>query len=83
MKSYGDLNVDELSETHRLIIGAMKDYGMVGVIKNINEEILNEIQDRLNVRYSTVDVLRAINYLAQNSQYYSDFLMDIKKKYMI
>ncbi len=82
-KTYGDLNVDELSETHRLIIGAMKDYGMVGVIKNINEEILNEIQDRLNVRYSTVDVLRAINYLAQNSQYYSDFFMDIKKQYMI
>lgn len=82
-KTYGDLNVDELSEAHRLIIGAMKDYGMVGVIKNINEDILNEIQSHLNVRYSTVDVLRVINYLAQNSQNHSEFFMDVKKKYMI
>ena len=82
-KTYGGLNVDELSDSHKLIIGAMKDYGMVRALKNLNGEILDEIQSRLNVRYSTTDVLRAINYLAQNSQKYKDFYVDLKKKYMI
>ena len=82
-KTYGGLNVDELSDAHKLIVGTMKDYGMVGALKNLNEEILDEIQSRLNVRYSTTDVLRAINYLAQNSLRYREFYIDFKKKYMI
>lgn len=82
-KTYGGLNVDELSDSHKLIVGAMKDYGMVGALKNLNGEILDEIQSRLNVRYSTTDVLRAINYWAQNSQKYRDFYVDLNKKYMI
>lgn len=82
-KTYGSLNVDDLSESHRLIIGAMKDYGMTGVLKNLNVEILDEIESRLNVRYSTIDVLRAINYLAKHSNNYRDFFIDLKKKYMI
>lgn len=32
-KTYGDLDVDNLSETHLRIIGAMKDYGMMSSIK--------------------------------------------------
>lgn len=82
-KTYGSLNVDDLSESHRLIIGAMKDYGMTGVLKNLNVGILDEIESRLNVRYSTIDVLRAINYLAKHSNDYKDFFIDLKKKYMI
>lgn len=82
-KTYGDLNVDDLSESHRLIIGAMKDYGMTGVLKNLNVEILDEIENCLNVRYSTIDVLRAINYLAKHSNDYRNFFIELKKKYMI
>ncbi len=82
-KTYGGLNVDDLSQAHRLIIGAMKDYGMIGVLKNLNAEILDEIEGCLNVRYSTIDVLRAINYLAQNSNNHGGFFADLKKKYMI
>lgn len=82
-KTYGGLNVDDLSQAHRLIIGAMKDYGMIGVLKNLNAEILDEIESCLNVRYSTIDVLRAINYLAQNSNNHGSFFADLKKKYMI
>lgn len=82
-KTYGSLNVDDLSETHRLIIGAMKDYGMTGMLKNLNVGILDEIESRLDVRYSTIDVLRAIDYLAQNSTNHKNFFADLKKKYMI
>ena len=82
-KTYGKLNVDDLSESHRLIIGAMKDYGMIGALKNLNIEILTEIEKYLNVRYSTSDVLRAINFLANNSNKYKAFYNDIKKKYLV
>lgn len=61
----------------------MKDYGMMSVLKNLNEEILDEIENCLNVRYSTIDVLRAINYLAQNSDGHKDFYSEIRKKYMV
>ncbi len=81
-KTYGGLNVDDLSETHALIISAIKDYGMTSVIKNLNVEILDEIESRLNVRYSTTDVLRAINYLAINSVHNKEFFVELKKKYM-
>lgn len=82
-RTYGGLNIDDLSDEHKLIISAMKDYGMMSVLKNLNEEILDEIENCLNVRYSTIDVLRAINYLAQNSDGHKDFYSEIKKKYMV
>ncbi len=82
-KTYGILNFEDLSDPHRLIIEAIKDYGMVGSLKNLNKEILDEIQDCLNIRYSTIDVLNAINYLAQNSHKHKDFYVTLKKKYMI
>ena len=82
-KTYGNLNVDDLSESHRRIIGAMKDYGMTGVIKNLTVEILDEIESCLNVRYSTIDVLRAIDYLDKNSKNHRTFFAELKKKYMI
>ena len=61
----------------------MKDYGMTSVLKNLSEEILDEIEKCLNVRYSTIDVLRAINNLAQNTDIHKDFYSELKKKYMI
>lgn len=82
-RTYGRLNIDDLSDRHKLIISAMKDYGMTSIIKNLNEAILHEIESCLNVRYSTIDVLRAINYLANNSDKNRDFYLEIKKKYMV
>lgn len=82
-RTYGGLNIDDLSNEHKLIVSAMKDYGMTSVLKNLSEEILDEIEKCLNVRYSTIDVLRAINNLAQNTGIHKDFYSEIKKKYMI
>ena len=82
-KTYGGLNVDELKESHRLILGALKDYGMTGSLKNINVEIFNEIESRLNVRYYTIDVIKAIDYLAQNSIDNKAYFIELKKKYLI
>lgn len=82
-KTYGSLSVDDLSESHRLIISALKDYGMTGVLKNLKTEILDEIENCLNVRYSTIDVLRAIDFLAKTSNNHRDFFNDLKEKYII
>ena len=82
-KTYGGLNIDELTEPQRLILSAMKDYGMTGSLKNISVEILDEIASRLNVRYSTIDVLRAIDYLAHSSLHNKSYFVELKKKYLI
>jgi hypothetical protein len=82
-KTYGSLDVEQLSETHMRIIGAMKDYGMMNIIKSLNVEILNEIENCLNVRYSTIDVLRAIEYLSNNSDKHRSFFLEVKNKYML
>ncbi len=83
IKTYGNLDVDNLSDAHIRIIGAMKDYGMTNIIKSLDIEILNEIESCLNVRYSTIDVLKAIEYLASNSDKHKYFFLEIKKKYII
>lgn len=81
-KSYGSLDVDNLSESHMSIVSAMKDYGMTNSIKNLSVDILNEIESRLNVRYSTSDVIRAIEYLAINSKDNKAYFTELKNKYI-
>jgi len=82
-KTYGSLSVDDLSESHRRIIGTLKDYGMTGVIKNLTVDILAEVEPCLNVRYSTSDVLKAIERLAKTSKNNKRFFNEVKKKYML
>ena len=82
-KTYGGLNVDELTEPQKLVLGALKDYGMTGSLKNINVDIIDEIESCLNIRYSTIDVIRAIDYLAQNSPRNKAYFVELKKKYLI
>ena len=82
-KTYGNLDIDSLSDTHIRIIGAMKDYGMMGIIKSITVDILDEIEKCLNVRYSTIDVLKAIDYLSKHSQKNKSFFTEIRRKYMV
>ena len=81
-RTYGNVNYDELSESHKNIIGALKDYGMTSAIKNISVEILEEINECLNIRYSTIDVLNAIEKLTQQSKHNKAFFRDLKKNYM-
>lgn len=82
-KTYGNLDIDSLSDAHIRIIGAMKDYGMTSIIKSITVDMLDEIEKCLNVRYSTIDVLRAIDYLSNHSQKNKSFFMEIRRKYMV
>lgn len=82
IKNYGNLDIDNLSESHKGIINAMKDYGMTNSIKNLSLDILSEIEGRLNIRYSTSDVIRAIDYLSKNSINNQNFFKNLKDKYI-
>lgn len=82
IKNYGNLDIDNLSESHKSIINAMKDYGMTNSIKNLSLDILSEIEGRLNIRYSTSDVIRAIDYLSKNSINNQNFFKNLKDKYI-
>ena len=82
-KTYGVLEVEDLSEKHKLVISAMKDYGMNNVLKNLTVDILDEIISKLNVRYSTVDIIRAIDNLSKTSKNNKAFFRDLKRRYMI
>ena len=64
------------------IISAMKDYGMTNSIKNLSVDILNEIEARLNIRYSTSDIIRAIEYLSEKSINNKKFYTNLKYKYI-
>lgn len=81
-RSYGSLDVDNLSEAHMSIISSMKDYGMTNSIKNLSVDILNEIEARLNIRYSTSDLIRVIEYLAINSKDNKLYFTELKNKYI-
>ncbi len=81
-KTYGDINYDELSESHKSIINTLKDYGMTHVIKNLNGNILTEIEHELNIRYSTIDVLKAIRRLSLSNSINKKFYLELCKKYI-
>ena len=81
-KSYGSLDVNNLSESHMSIVNTMRDYGMTNSIKKLSVDILNEIESRLNIRYSTSDIIRAIEYLSINSKDNKAYFMELKNKYI-
>lgn len=81
-KTFGNLNIDELKESHRNILNAMKDYGMTASLKSITIDILEEIESYLNVRYSTIDVLRAVQKLSTTSNIDKNYYKELISKYM-
>lgn len=81
-KTFGGLNIDMLSESHLKIISVLKDYGASACLRKINTSILDEIDNQLNVRYSTIDVLNAILHLSETSRFNKDFFIELKNKYI-
>ena len=81
-KIFGGLNIDLLSESHLKIISVLKDYGASACLRKINTSILDEIDNQLNVRYSTIDVLNAILYLSETSRFNKEFFVELKNKYI-
>ncbi len=81
-KVFGNLNIDSLSEQHLKIITTLKDYGVTSVLKNINISMLTEIDEKLNVRYSTIDILCTITHLSNSSSKNKKLYIEIVNKYI-
>lgn len=66
----------------KIIVQTLKDYGIIINNSTVNREMIAEIEGRLNIRYSTYDIIRAINYLATNSKNNAKKFLYIKKNYI-
>ena len=78
----GIRNYEAFTDEQKIILQTLRDYGIIINNNTINHEMIAEIESRLNIRYSTYDIIRAINYLASNSKNNTERFLNIKKRYI-
>lgn len=78
----GIRNYEVFTDEQKIILQTLRDYGIIINNNTINHEMIAEIESRLNIRYSTYDIIRAINYLASNSKNNTERFLNIKKRYI-
>ena len=64
---YGISDFDSLKENQKKIIISLKEYGINISKADISIDMINEIDQKLNVRYSTFDIIKAIRELSKSS----------------
>ncbi len=79
----GIRNYEAFTDEQKIILQTLRDYGIIINNNTINHEMIAEIESRLNIRYSTYDIIRAINYLAINSKNNTERFLNIKKDILI
>lgn len=65
-KIYG-FKLNDFTDNQKKIIMSLKEYG-VSLKNTINYEIITEIEKKLNVRFSTYDIINAIHRLSEQSE---------------
>lgn len=75
-------NMDYYSEEHKVILQSLKDFGVLINNDTINLEMIIEIENQLNVRYSTYDIIKAIKFLAENSKQNRLKFIYLKNRYI-
>ena len=78
---YG-INIDKLSDNQKKIMMTLKEYGIAIKEVKINSEILDELESELNVRFSTYDVIKAINKLSKGNSKNKNIYLYILNKYI-
>ena len=78
----GIRNYESFTDEQKIILQTLRDYGIIINNNTINHEMVAEIESRLNIRYSTYDIIRAINYLAINSKNNVERFLNIKNRYI-
>ncbi len=81
-KFFGMSNFDDLSENKKNILITLREYGMNIIDMKINKEILSEIAEHLNIRYSTYDIMHAILKLANSDSANKNTYKRIADKYI-
>lgn len=81
-KILGLVNLEQYSEEQKLILQSLKDYGIIINKNTINISMVKEIEEQLNVRYSTYDIINSIKYLSENSKYNQKKFVFLKNMYI-
>lgn len=81
-KFFGMPNFDDLSENEKNILITLREYGINIIDMKINKEILSEIAEHLNIRYSTYDIMHAILKLANSDSKNKNTYKQIADKYI-
>ena len=81
-KFFGMPNFDDLSENEKNILITLREYGINIIDMKLNKEILSEIAEHLNIRYSTYDVMHAILKLANSDSANKNTYKRIADKYI-
>lgn len=81
-KILGLSNYDQYNDEQKIILQTLREYGIIINNNSINLEMIIEIENRLNIRYSTFDIINAIKYLAKHSKKNKNKFKDLKDKYI-
>ena len=76
-------NYENFTEEQKTILQTLKEYGIATNASIINHEMIIEIESTLKIRYSTYDILKAIEFLSINSVNNKLKFYEIKRKYLI
>ena len=76
-------NYDNFSKEQKIILQSLKDYGIIINKGSITLEMIEEIENKLNTRYSTYDIINAIKYLSKNSPKNKGKFLNLKNKYLL
>lgn len=81
-KFLGLENYSFYTEEQKIILQSLKDYGVIINNSFINLEMIIEIENRLNIRYSTYDIINAIKYLSVHSKKNKNKFLQLKNRYI-
>lgn len=79
---FGMPDFDELSQNEISIMTTLKEYGVNIIDAEINKAILAEIDNHLNKRYSTYDIMNAIKKLSRSESSHIKIYKKIVSKYI-
>lgn len=80
---FGMPDFDELSQNEVSIMSTLREYGVNIIDAEINKKVLAEIDNQLNKRFSTYDIMNAIRYLANSDSEYIRTYKKIVSKYIV
>lgn len=71
-------NYNQFTDEQKIILQALKDYGIIINNDTLNLEMIKEIDEHLKIRYSTFDIINTIRFLSENSNIKEKYLKIIK-----
>ena len=74
---------EDFTESNKKIINVLREYGIVIKDSILNQEMLFEIENKLNKRYSTYDIIIAIHKLCQESTNNRYRFIQIRDNYLV